>query len=176
MNPEADATTRAPRATRRSRVAAVGARLRRAAPETLVFAGATTLLLLHALDDALLHREAGVPAGRHAMAAAIALAAAVAAGVQVPRLRPGPARRPPPPPPRAGRRAPAARGRRPRRPARDGRGDRAGRRGRGGRRVPAPAAGACAPPSPFSSARSGPSTARCTCSTWSARVRRRATR
>jgi hypothetical protein len=89
MTPEADATTRAPLATRRPRMARVGAWLRRAAPETLVFAGATTLLLLHALDDALLHREPGVPAGRHAVAAAIALAAAVEAVVEFPRLRPG---------------------------------------------------------------------------------------
>ena len=89
MNPKADATTRAPLATRLPRPRGVGAWVRRMAPETLVFAGATTLLLLHALDDALLHRGPGVPAGRHALAAALALAAAVAAVAAFPRLRPG---------------------------------------------------------------------------------------
>ena len=57
--------------------------------EGLVFRVATAVALLHALDDAFLNRQPGVPIGQHALAAAIALAAGVAAIVAFPRLRPG---------------------------------------------------------------------------------------
>jgi uncharacterized protein len=57
--------------------------------ETLVFRGATAAALLHALDDAFLSRQAGVPLGQHALAAVISLAAGVAAIIAFPRLRPG---------------------------------------------------------------------------------------
>jgi fermentation-respiration switch protein FrsA (DUF1100 family) len=57
--------------------------------ETLVFRGATAVALLHAIDDAFLNRQPGVDWDQHALAAAIALAAGVAAIVGFPRLRPG---------------------------------------------------------------------------------------
>jgi uncharacterized protein len=61
----------------------------RAGWETLLFRAATALALLHALDDAFLHRQPGVGAGQHALAAALALAAGGAAIWTFPRLRPG---------------------------------------------------------------------------------------
>ena len=57
--------------------------------ETAVFRGATAVALLHALDDAFLNRQPGVPLDQHALAAAISLAAGVGAIVAFPRLRPG---------------------------------------------------------------------------------------
>ena len=57
--------------------------------ESLVLRGATAVALLHALDDAFLNRQPGVPASQHAVAAAISLAAGIAAIVAFPRLRPG---------------------------------------------------------------------------------------
>jgi uncharacterized protein len=57
--------------------------------ETLVFRGATLLLLVHALDDAFVHRGAGLGIGQHALAAAISLAAGAAAIAAFPRLRAG---------------------------------------------------------------------------------------
>ena len=57
--------------------------------ETLIFWGATAVALLHALDDAFVDRQPGIPLGQHALAAFIALAAGVAAIVAFPRLRPG---------------------------------------------------------------------------------------
>lgn len=57
--------------------------------ETLLFRGATALVLLHALDDAFLNRQPGVPVGQHALAAVIALVVGIAAIVAFPRLRPG---------------------------------------------------------------------------------------
>ena len=57
--------------------------------ETLVFRVATAVALVHALDDAFLNRQPGVPASRHALAAAVALVVGVAAVVVFPRLRPG---------------------------------------------------------------------------------------
>ena len=57
--------------------------------ETLVFWVATALALLHALDDAFLNRQRGVGLDQHALAAAIALAAGVAAMAAFSRLRPG---------------------------------------------------------------------------------------
>jgi uncharacterized protein len=57
--------------------------------ETLVFVVAATLMGVHALDDAFVHRQAGVGLGQHAVAGAISLAAALAGVAAFPRLRPG---------------------------------------------------------------------------------------
>jgi hypothetical protein len=56
--------------------------------ETLVFRSATAVALLHALDDAFLNRQPGVPLGQHALAGALALVLGGAALVGFPRLRP----------------------------------------------------------------------------------------
>ena len=45
----------------------------RRTPEVVVFSAATAVALLHALDDAFLHREPGVGLGQHALAAAVSL-------------------------------------------------------------------------------------------------------
>ncbi len=63
--------------------------MRRWTWETAVFRIATTVALVHALDDAFLDRQSGVPASQHAIAAGISLAAGIAAVVAFPRLRPG---------------------------------------------------------------------------------------
>ncbi len=65
------------------------ARIRGRGWETLVFWGATVVALLHALDDAFLNRQPGVPASQHALAAVISLAVGLAAIVAFPRLRAG---------------------------------------------------------------------------------------
>ena len=57
--------------------------------ETTAFRGATALALVHALDDAFVNRQPGVDLDQHAVAAAIALAAGIAAILAFPRLRPG---------------------------------------------------------------------------------------
>ena len=57
--------------------------------ETLVFRGATAIALLHALDDALLNRQPGVPWDQHWLAAFISVIAAGAALFGFPSLRPG---------------------------------------------------------------------------------------
>jgi len=57
--------------------------------ETAVFRFATAAALLHALDDAFLNRQPGLPLGQHALAAVISLVAGVGAIVAFPRLRPG---------------------------------------------------------------------------------------
>jgi pimeloyl-ACP methyl ester carboxylesterase len=57
--------------------------------EAVVFSIAAALALAHAFDDAFLLPGAGVPVGQHALAAAIALVATVAAVVGFPSLRPG---------------------------------------------------------------------------------------
>lgn len=57
--------------------------------EWLVFTGATGVGLLHALDDAFINRQPGVPIGEHALAGLISVAAALAAIAAFPRLRPG---------------------------------------------------------------------------------------
>jgi hypothetical protein len=62
---------------------------RRGAGEALVFGLATVLLLVHALDDAFVHRGPGLGLGQHALAGAIALGAGVAAVLAFPSLRPG---------------------------------------------------------------------------------------
>jgi uncharacterized protein len=64
-------------------------RVRHGAWETLAFRAATALALLHALDDAFLNRQPGVPLGQHALAALVAIVAGVTAIVAFPRLRPG---------------------------------------------------------------------------------------
>jgi dienelactone hydrolase len=66
-------------------------RVRRAARsgEALVFTAATAVALLHALDDAFLHRQPGVGLGQHALAAAFAVVGALAAVAAFPALRPG---------------------------------------------------------------------------------------
>ena len=57
--------------------------------EALVFSVAVALALVHALDDAFVHRGAGLPLGQHALAGMIAIVAAVAGVVGFPSLRPG---------------------------------------------------------------------------------------
>ena len=57
--------------------------------EAGVFAAATLLALVHAIDDAFVHRGPGLPLGQHALAGAIAIAAAVAGVAAFPSLRPG---------------------------------------------------------------------------------------
>ena len=54
-----------------------------------VFTVATALALVHAFDDAFVHRGPGLGLGQHALAGLIALAAGIAAIVAFPRLRPG---------------------------------------------------------------------------------------
>jgi dienelactone hydrolase len=53
-----------------------------------VFAGATGVAVVHALDDALLHRQPGVGLSQHAVAALIAVAGAAAAVYAFPRVGP----------------------------------------------------------------------------------------
>jgi uncharacterized protein len=57
--------------------------------EPLVFAIATALTLIHALDDAFVHRGPGLGLSQHALAGAISIAAAVIAVLAFPGLRPG---------------------------------------------------------------------------------------
>jgi uncharacterized protein len=57
--------------------------------ETLVFAVATLLALLHGLDDAFAHRGPGNGIGQHALAGAISVIAGVAGIAVFPSLRPG---------------------------------------------------------------------------------------
>ena len=57
--------------------------------EVAVFRIATAVALVHALDDAFLNRQPGVPVSQHGLAAVTALAAGVGAIVVFPRLRPG---------------------------------------------------------------------------------------
>jgi hypothetical protein len=63
--------------------------VRPGARERLVFGGATAAALVHALDDAFLHRGAGVGLGQHALAAALCLTLGVTAIYAFPSLRPG---------------------------------------------------------------------------------------
>jgi uncharacterized protein len=58
-------------------------------PEFSVFATATAVALLHAVDDAWLSRQPGVGLERHALAATISLAAGILAIAAFPRLRAG---------------------------------------------------------------------------------------
>jgi uncharacterized protein len=57
--------------------------------EALVFTVATAFTLIHALDDAFVHRGPGLALGQHALAGAISVAVAVAGVFAFPRLRPG---------------------------------------------------------------------------------------
>ena len=57
--------------------------------EARVFTGATALLLLHAMDDAFVHRGAGTGLGQHALAAVVSAAAGVGAVFAFERVRPG---------------------------------------------------------------------------------------
>jgi uncharacterized protein len=63
--------------------------IRRIRGEAAVFAAATAVALVHALDDAFVHRGPGLGLGQHAPAGLIALAAGVAGIVAFPSLRPG---------------------------------------------------------------------------------------
>jgi hypothetical protein len=60
----------------------------RRAPETVIFAAAMAVALVHALDDAFGHREPGVGLGQHALAAVVALVLGVGAVFAFPYLRP----------------------------------------------------------------------------------------
>ena len=57
--------------------------------EALVFGVASALILVHAIDDAFVHRGPGLGLGQHALAAAISIAAVVAGVLVFPSLRPG---------------------------------------------------------------------------------------
>jgi hypothetical protein len=57
--------------------------------EFRVFAAATTVGLLHAVDDAVLHRQPGVPIGQHLPALVVTLLVAAAALLSFRRARPG---------------------------------------------------------------------------------------
>jgi uncharacterized protein len=57
--------------------------------EARVFGAATLVLVLHAVDDAFVHRGPGLGVGQHALAGAIAVVAAVAGIAVFPSLRPG---------------------------------------------------------------------------------------
>jgi uncharacterized protein len=63
-------------------------RLTRRSPETVVFTAATAIALVHALDDAFLHRQPGVGLGQHALAAALSLALGLGAIYIFPSARP----------------------------------------------------------------------------------------
>jgi uncharacterized protein len=63
-------------------------RLPRRAPQTTVFATAMAVALLHALDDAFLHREPGVGMGQHALAAVVSLVLGLGAIYAFPYVRP----------------------------------------------------------------------------------------
>src|SRR5918995_6600462 len=56
--------------------------------EALVFGGAIAVSLLHALDDAFLHRQPGVGLGQHALAAALSLVGGLGAVYIFPSMRP----------------------------------------------------------------------------------------
>src|SRR4051794_2958460 len=58
-------------------------------PEARVFAVATAAGLVHALDDAFVHRGPGLGVGQHTPAGAVALLAAAGGVLVFPRLRPG---------------------------------------------------------------------------------------
>ena len=60
----------------------------RRSPEAIVFSGATAVALLHALDDAFLHRQPGVGLGQHALAAGLSLVLGLGAIYAFPYARP----------------------------------------------------------------------------------------
>jgi dienelactone hydrolase len=57
--------------------------------EALVFSGAVAVALIHALDDAFLHRQPGVGLGQHALAAMLSLILGIGAIYAFPYVRPG---------------------------------------------------------------------------------------
>ena len=57
--------------------------------DTILFRIATALVLVHALDDAIVGRQPGLGAGQHLLAAAIAIVAGAAGAIAFPALRPG---------------------------------------------------------------------------------------
>ena len=57
--------------------------------EALVFGGAMAVAIVHALDDAFLHRGPGVALGQHLLAAALAVGGGLGAVAVFPALRPG---------------------------------------------------------------------------------------
>jgi uncharacterized membrane protein HdeD (DUF308 family) len=63
-------------------------RAARRVPEVVVFSAALAVALLHALDDAFLHREPGVGLGQHALAAVVSLVLGLGAIYAFPFLRP----------------------------------------------------------------------------------------
>ena len=63
--------------------------IRRPSGEVLAFTVGTSLVLLHALDDAFMHRGPGLGLGQHALAGVIAVVAAVGGLLAFPSLRPG---------------------------------------------------------------------------------------
>jgi uncharacterized protein len=65
-----------------------GARVGRRSGEALVFTVATAAGLVHALDDAFLHRQPGVGLGQHALAVVVSVVAGVGAVYVFPTLRP----------------------------------------------------------------------------------------
>jgi hypothetical protein len=73
---------RAPRNARPTRRAA------RRVPEVVAFSAAIAVALVHALDDAFLHRGPGVGLGQHALAAAVSLVLGLGAIYAFPFLRP----------------------------------------------------------------------------------------
>src|SRR5829696_3864070 len=56
--------------------------------EAAVFLAGTGIAVVHALDDAFLHRQPGVGLGQHALAALMALALAAGAAFAFPRASP----------------------------------------------------------------------------------------
>jgi dienelactone hydrolase len=63
-------------------------RAARRSREALVFGAATAVALVHALDDAFLHRQPGVGVGQHALAAVVSLVLGLGAVYVFPFLRP----------------------------------------------------------------------------------------
>jgi uncharacterized protein len=63
-------------------------RLARRAPQTVLFSAAIAVALVHALDDAFLHRGPGVGLGQHALAAAVSLVLGLGAICAFPFVRP----------------------------------------------------------------------------------------
>jgi uncharacterized protein len=78
----ADRITASPVANRADRITASPA-------ATRVFRVAVLVALVHALDDAFVHRGPGYGLGQHALAGLVALVAAAGAVIAFPRLRPG---------------------------------------------------------------------------------------
>jgi poly(3-hydroxybutyrate) depolymerase len=73
---------------RAAKHAQTGTSVTRRSREALVFAGATAVALLHALDDAFFHRQPGVGLGQHALVAALSVLLALGAIYVFPNARP----------------------------------------------------------------------------------------